>query len=165
MKDNKYYTELEQKGYYETIDKRSKDYREYKQWKAKQTSEDYNKLKENVEKQSKGLGDTIEKITTATGIKKAVKFIAGEDCGCDERKEKLNKVFTYKNVNCISEEDYNYLISFFDKKTNKVNHKEKVKLIDTYNFIFNQNESTRTSCSTCIARVVRNLKKYLELYK
>ena len=41
-------------------------------------------------KQSKGLGDSIEKITVNTGIKKAVKFMLGEDCGCDERKEKLN---------------------------------------------------------------------------
>ena len=31
MKDSKYYLKLEDKGYYETIDKRSKDYREYKQ--------------------------------------------------------------------------------------------------------------------------------------
>ena len=34
MKDSKYYLKLEDKGYYETIDKRSKDYREYKQWKS-----------------------------------------------------------------------------------------------------------------------------------
>lgn len=46
-------------------------------------------------KKSSGLGDTIEKITEATGIKKAVKAIVGEDCGCDERKEKLNKLFPY----------------------------------------------------------------------
>ena len=39
-------------------------------------------------KKSKGLGDTIAKITEATGIDKLVKFVAGEDCGCDERKEK-----------------------------------------------------------------------------
>ena len=43
--------------------------------------------------ESKGLGDTIEKITKATGIDKLVKFIAGEDCGCDERQEILNKKF------------------------------------------------------------------------
>ena len=36
---------------------------------------------------SKGLGDTVEKITKATGIEKVVKFIAGEDCGCDKRKD------------------------------------------------------------------------------
>jgi len=43
---------------------------------------------------SKGLGDTIEKFTTKTGIKKAVKVITEavgiEDCGCNGRKEKLN---------------------------------------------------------------------------
>lgn len=42
---------------------------------------------------SQGLGDTIEKVTAATGIKKAVEFVAkksGKDCGCGARKEKLN---------------------------------------------------------------------------
>jgi hypothetical protein len=53
---------------------------------------------------SKGLGDSIEKITTATGIKKIVDVATkGKDCGCNKRKEKLNdpnlminKIF-YKN--------------------------------------------------------------------
>jgi len=48
---------------------------------------------------SKGLGDTIEKITTATGIKKVVDTIATvtkKDCGCNKRKEKLNKAMPYK---------------------------------------------------------------------
>tara|TARA_B100000575_G_scaffold290787_1_gene295174 strand:+ start:335 stop:487 length:153 start_codon:yes stop_codon:yes gene_type:complete len=35
------------------------------------------------------LGDDIEKITKATGIKKVVDKIPG-DCGCNKRKEKLN---------------------------------------------------------------------------
>ena len=46
---------------------------------------------------SKGLGDTIEKITTATGIKKFVHKVAGGGCGCNKRKQTLNKVFPYKN--------------------------------------------------------------------
>ena len=46
---------------------------------------------------SKGLGDSIEKITTTTGIKKIVHKIAGDDCGCNKRKQILNKVFPYKN--------------------------------------------------------------------
>ena len=45
---------------------------------------------------SKGLGDTIEKITEATGIKKIVTKTFGNDCGCNERKETLNKMFPYK---------------------------------------------------------------------
>lgn len=44
---------------------------------------------------SKGLGDTIDKFTTATGIKSVVKVIA-PNCGCEERREKLNKLFPYK---------------------------------------------------------------------
>ena len=39
------------------------------------------------------LGDTIEKVTTATGIKKVVDTISkktGKDCGCAARKAKLN---------------------------------------------------------------------------
>ena len=36
---------------------------------------------------SKGLGDTIEKITETTGIKKLVELIPG-DCNCNKRKEK-----------------------------------------------------------------------------
>lgn len=44
---------------------------------------------------SKGLGDTVEKFTTATGIKAATKAVFGDNCGCNERKDKLNKWFPY----------------------------------------------------------------------
>ena len=47
---------------------------------------------------SKGLGDTIEKITKATGIKKVVKKVSeitGKDCGCAKRQETLNRLFPY----------------------------------------------------------------------
>jgi len=48
-------------------------------------------------KESRGLGDTIEKFTKATGIKKVVEKITGKkDCGCNKRKEALNKAFPYK---------------------------------------------------------------------
>ena len=47
---------------------------------------------------SKGLGDTIEKITTITGVKKVVETISektGKDCGCQKRKDQLNQMFPY----------------------------------------------------------------------
>tara|TARA_Y100000401_G_scaffold37506_1_gene28148 strand:+ start:1014 stop:1163 length:150 start_codon:yes stop_codon:yes gene_type:complete len=47
-------------------------------------------------KKSKGLGDTIWKITEKTGIKKVVEKIS-KDCGCEKRRDKLNKKFPYKN--------------------------------------------------------------------
>ena len=49
---------------------------------------------------SKGLGDTIEKFTTFTGIKSfaqmTARAVGKKDCGCNKRKEKLNKMFPYK---------------------------------------------------------------------
>lgn len=45
---------------------------------------------------SKGLGDTIDFITTNTGIKGAIKSVFGDSCGCEERKEWLNKKIPYK---------------------------------------------------------------------
>ena len=46
--------------------------------------------------ESKGLGDTIEKFTKATGIKKIADKVPG-GCGCNKRKQKLNNMFPYKN--------------------------------------------------------------------
>ena len=49
---------------------------------------------------SKGVGDTIEKFTEATGLKGIVnsvnKLRGKKDCGCGKRKETLNKIFPYK---------------------------------------------------------------------
>ena len=48
---------------------------------------------------SKGLGDSIEKFTKATGIKKVVDKVSqglNIPCGCQQRKEKLNKLFPGK---------------------------------------------------------------------
>ena len=57
-----------------------------------------NKMKLN--QKSRGLGDTIEKFTTATGIKnvvtKVTKAAGVEDCGCGQRRDTLNRVFPYK---------------------------------------------------------------------
>lgn len=48
---------------------------------------------------TRGLGDTIEKLTKATGIKNVVDKVAvvlKKPCGCSARKEKLNNIFPYK---------------------------------------------------------------------
>jgi len=161
MKKDSYYIELEKEGYYETVDKRSKDYREYKKWLNK--SSGYDSLKDNIENQPKGFGDTVAKITEVTGIKKLVKLIAGDDCGCDERKEILNRKFKYKNINCVSEEDYNYLNDFFALNTLKVTNTQQVRLNKIHNHIFSTRKST-SSCVSCVIKTVENLRKYLQVY-
>ena len=48
---------------------------------------------------SKDLGDSIEKLTKATGIKKMVDTMSkglNLPCGCEARKGVLNKIFPYK---------------------------------------------------------------------
>tara|TARA_R110002012_G_C11238438_1_gene565047 strand:- start:323 stop:502 length:180 start_codon:yes stop_codon:yes gene_type:complete len=56
--------------------------------------------------ESKGLGDSIEKFTKATGIKSLTEiamdsanrvFNTKKDCGCRKRKQWLNDRFPYKN--------------------------------------------------------------------
>ena len=49
---------------------------------------------------AKPLGDRIESFTKATGIKKIVESISqglNVPCGCQQRKETLNKMFPGKN--------------------------------------------------------------------
>jgi len=51
-----------------------------------------------MKEKSKGLGDTIEKITKATGIKKVVDTASKavkKDCNCGTRKDTLNRLFPY----------------------------------------------------------------------
>ena len=49
----------------------------------------------------RGLGDSIEKLTSATGIKSLMELSMGamgkKDCGCNKRKQWLNNRFPYKN--------------------------------------------------------------------
>lgn len=55
---------------------------------------------------SKGLGDTVAKITKATGLDKLSEIyteITGKPCGCAKRQEALNKLFPYN----IREEEEN----------------------------------------------------------
>ena len=53
-----------------------------------------------MENKSKGLGDSIEKFTKATGINSLVqmgnKMVGKKGCGCGKRKDTLNKKFPYK---------------------------------------------------------------------
>jgi len=125
-------------------DKRTK---EYKEWKANQ---------------SKGVGDTIAKVTKAKGIDKAVKFLLGDDCGCDDPKDKLNKLFPYK-VECLNESEYNYLKTFCKDMKGTVNVEQQNKLLKINNRVFNDNRKG-SSCGSCVREMVNNLKSLYNDY-
>lgn len=142
----------ENQEYYENLDKRTKEYKSYAEWKA------------NQEAASEGLGDSIEKITEATGIKAAVKFLAGEDCGCSERRDKLNKLFNYSKPECLTEDEYNYLADFYSQQKNVLTGMEKQQLLLIYNRVFRANKRM-TSCSACLRSIYNKLKQYFESYQ
>ena len=134
-------------------DKRTKA---YKEWKAKFEKENANK--------SEGLGDTIAKITKATGIDKAVEFIAGEDCGCDERQEKLNKIFKYRKVECLTEDEYATLSKYFDNDTRIYDKFAQKELFTIANRIF---KIRIIGCISCAfkSKVLRPLISVYTTYK
>lgn len=122
------------------------------------------KLKTPRKRQSKGLGDTIEKMTKATGIKAITKFIAGEDCGCEERKDKLNNLFKYKRPKCLTESEYEQLDIVLNRpRKTELTPVEQYALLKVYNRIFEAKEVFST-CGSCLADLERELRKVYELY-
>ena len=43
-----------------------------------------------------GLGDVVEYVATKTGLKRIVSSVV-DDCGCQKRKEALNKAIPFNN--------------------------------------------------------------------
>lgn len=127
-------------------DKRTKA---YKDWKA------------NQEKASEGLGDTIAKVTEATGIKKAVELIAGEDCGCKERQDALNRWYKYNKPKCLEEDEYNYIADWIEKGKNQLSSKQLAEMNTIYNRVF----SKKFKCQKCSApRMMKDLVNIFKQY-
>jgi len=105
-----------------------------------------------AKQKSKGLGDSIEKLTEATGIKKVVEMFSeatGIDCGCDERKEKLNNLFPYnRNINCLNESDYNKLTKYLSAQQTTLTAIEQQEVSDIYFNVFNYRLQI-SSCASC----------------
>lgn len=112
---------------------------------------------------AQGLGDTVAKLTQATGIDKLVKFIAGEDCGCDERQAKLNELFPYRTPKCLTEDEYTYLneSQVLTKQTLKPSEQDAILKI--YNRIFGISREP-TSCATCWLEIIQKMQKVFNEY-
>jgi hypothetical protein len=121
-----------------------------------------------TKQKAKGLGDTLEQITEATGIKKAVEMFSkatGLDCGCDERKEKLNQLFSYnRNINCLTEKDYNALTELIDPKKSSLTSEEQNTIAEIYYNVFNYRLQL-SSCGSCWAGKIQELRKVYNEYK
>ena len=130
---------------------------------------------------SKGLGDIVENITEATGIKKVVEvFTKGKDCGCDKRKEQLNeiKVKGSLKVNCMSEQQYNLYNDFVNNRTinllgeNKANGTIEDAQINMLSEMYANltNQPTYRICRGCsnskpLIRIIEVLDQVFNIYK
>ena len=116
---------------------------------------------------SKGLGDDIEKyITKPLGIKKAVDTVSkaiNKPCGCQERKEALNRWFPKKGM--LTQDEFEFLDMFFatynGKKVNSI--EERDMLYTLYNKL-NKTNAKPTSCSSCLRNVIENLETEYKKY-
>jgi len=115
-------------------------------------------------KKAQGLGDTIEQITEITGIKKLVEFVAGEDCGCNERKKKLNEWFPYRQPECLTEEEYNWLTEtrILEQQTFKPSEVTRVREI--YSRVMKVRLEP-SNCSSCFRDIVFDLRKIYNSYE
>jgi hypothetical protein len=107
---------------------------------------------------SKGLGDTIAKITKATGIDKVAKKVLGDDCGCEERKEALNKMFPYANVRQFTDDEISIYESVIPRIKGTISGQDQATLVKLYNKVFNSNKKT-SSCGSCVQQTVAQLAK------
>lgn len=112
---------------------------------------------------AKGLGDTIEQITEATGIKTAVKAVFGDDCGCEARKDKLNKLFPYsRQPECLNEDEIQYLSSGVLRKS-QLNHDQRVRIAEIHARVFNHKYDVPCTCSPKIwLQWMRELQELLD---
>jgi len=113
-------------------------------------------------KSSKGLGDTIEKVFKATGVDKIAKWALGEDCGCENRKDILNKMFPYANPECLNEEEFEFLHWYFTTTPPEITADQQKRLIATYNRVLHQ-KAKPTRCTPCFINSIHD--KLYKIYK
>lgn len=131
-------------------------------------STEFEKFKKNHEQGSTGLGDTVEKITKKTGIKKVVDTVfqkLEKSCGCEERKIKLNEMFRYEKPECFNEEDFNVVHEAITSNKNKFTIEEQEKFVDIYTRVFTNLK--RPECTPCSFKneVYNRLVKVYNTYK
>ena len=106
---------------------------------------------------SKGLGDSIEKVLKKTGIDKVAKKVLGDDCGCEERKKALNKMFPYSRQ--FTPDEMSIYESVLTRiKGERISGKDQAIMVKLYNKVFNANKKT-SSCGSCVQQTLAKLAK------
>jgi hypothetical protein len=114
-------------------------------------------------KQSEGLGDTVEKIIHFTGLQH---FVNGDDCGCEERKKKLNELFPYrfKPVRCLTEQEYIEWGEFQKVRTLIILTGQQVTYVcDLYSSVFGKQKWY--PCQGCVKEMIAMIDRLDKVYE
>lgn len=117
-----------------------------------------------AKRKAQGLGDTVESILKATHVDKLAKFVLGEDCGCDERKKKLNELWSYKKKPlCLNEDEYLWLSEGGLKKAES-SLVDSMLMQKIHNRVFQTGNLEYTSCASCLRDQYYDLEKVYNTY-
>ena len=121
---------------------------------------------ESLEKanlESDGIGNVVSSVLKATGVNKVVNFIAGEDCGCDERRKKLNALLKTPTL-CLTEDEYNALAEILIMKPNEIGQGGILKMRQTYARIKGIYIGDLGTCGGCMRTLYKNLQVIFSTY-
>ena len=123
------------------------------------------KKRTTKKKEPKGVGDIVETVLEKTGVAAVAKFVLGEDCGCEERKQKLNELFSRtRKPECLQEDEYKWLNEWFSIERNTIKPTEQQALLKIYNRIFKVKQNA-TSCASCIRENIEKMRKVYLTYE
>tara|TARA_R100000655_G_scaffold42320_1_gene78273 strand:+ start:22 stop:396 length:375 start_codon:yes stop_codon:yes gene_type:complete len=107
---------------------------------------------------SKGLGDSIEKALKATGIDKVAKKVLGDDCGCSERRDKLNAMFPYAKVRQFTDDELSIYEEVMSRTQGTISGQDQAIMVKLYNKVFNANKKP-SGCGSCVQQTLAKLAK------
>jgi len=158
--------------------------KDLKNFKGDKRGKKYKKMKLAYEKSIEtknvddvGVGTTIEKVLKATGISKLVEVFTpeGEDCGCSERKRRLNNSPTFnasqKPKRCMDKAMFEAYDNFVQsREVDKWSAEESKLVFNTYEWVFALRYDTKRMCANCngtaniLKMITASLDKVYESY-
>ncbi len=112
--------------------------------------------------QKKGLGDAVEAVTKATGIKAFIEFMnGGKPCrGCEKRKAALNKLRFRTQPLALTEKDVQFIERIKDRKILRAS--ETIELFQIHARVWRYRYQVPGNCASCVQTKYNDL---IELYK
>ena len=99
-----------------------------------------------------GLGDSVQAIAIALGIKRMVDWFnekTGLDCGCETRRDYLNKRFRYGVMNglCMTVQEFNAWEEFRMKPSTTIDREDAIMIANLHARLFSHKQ--HFPCTSC----------------